>query len=763
MTFDEDVGAALRESEERYRTLFDQAPFGVFVYDRRCIVLDCNEAFVQLLHADFEKLIGFDLRRLRDQRVLPALDRVLEGEPGVYEGPYESATGVVLDVLLRTSPLRDAEGDVVGGLGVVDDITDRQRAVAALRASEQRMKLHVKHSPLGVIVWDEDERIEEWNDAATRIFGYTFAEVAGAGIERLALPDESGSAAERIREFRQRLARGQGMRSTHVHRTKDGRVIHCAWYDTVLIDPRGQTVGVASLVEDITERRSAEAALRESEARFRALIEAAPDPIFVLREGHMVYVNPALAAYVGRDVSSLFGAPLERVVHPDDQAALHAREGGAREGGDPAPPSEIRLLRPDGAVRIAEISSIRVGNAPRDGGCLIFARDVTERRELQTRLRHADRMVSVGTLAAGVAHEVNNPLAYVLANVAHVIDRRIPKLDDILGQLAETSLGRDEHEIVGGAIRQLGDIREMLEIVREGAERVRTIVRDLRSFARAEEEIRRPTDAKRVLEATIALAQNEIRKVAKLEVEINVMPLVLANDGRLSQVFMNILLNAAQAITPGAPRENLIRVTSSTSPSGEARIEVTDTGGGIDPASLEKVFEPFYTTKPSAEGSGLGLWICHGIVTALGGTIEVESSQADSTGAGLQRPGTRVVVTLKAASPAVESEPPLVRSTPRPRRRALAIDPLVGAARIARRALQEAWDLVIAESYEEAQLRLERDDGFDAVLCFVRSTPDADADAFARNLPAPLKARVRCVSPTHTDLESLRTILEQRV
>lgn len=752
MVFDEDVGAALRESEERYRTLFDQAPFGVFIYDRDLTMLDCNEALVELLHAPYERLIGLDMARLRDQRVVPAIERVLEGEPGVYEGPYQSMiSGVVVDVLLRTSPLRDGSGDVVGGLGVVEDVTERQRALRALRSSEQRMKLHVKNTPLGVVVFDVDGQIEEWNDAATRMFGWSPREAIGAGAELL-FPDDK----EALRTFVQGTRRDRsGVRSTHAHRTKDGRRIVCTWYHTPLIDPLGQPIGVASLVEDVTERRGAEDALRRSEAQFRSLIEAAPDPIFVLRGGRFAYVNPALAAYLGRDAPSLTGASIEVVVHPEDLAGLRAREGDGAHGR-----GEVRLLRADGVTLTAEITSILVehsiGAEQAGGGCLVFARDVTERLALQARLRQADRMISVGTLAAGVAHEVNNPLAYVLANVAHVANRRLPKLGEQLDQLADAPLSPEDMATVHAAQRQLADVTEMLEIVREGAERVRTIVRDLRSFARADEELRRPVEPQRVLEATLALAQNEIRKVARLERRFDPAPLVLANEGRLAQVFMNILLNAAQAIPAGDPQRNTVVVRTGYGPNGTARIEVTDTGTGIDRESLGRVFDPFFTTKPAAEGSGLGLWICHGIVNALGGSIEVDSRQGEHA-------GTTVLVTLPGLVGENDSDPAVPSPSAPPRRRALAIDPQVTSARDARGALSETWDLVIAESFAEAAMLLEKDRTFDAILCFVREESDPECDGFAAGLDRHLAGRLRRITPEQRSPDSLRARLDQGV
>jgi PAS domain S-box-containing protein len=708
---DDELDDALRESEERYRTLYEQAPFGVFLYDRALRITECNSAFVKLLGASYESLLGLEMRRLRDDRVVHAIERVLEGEPSSYEGPYEATiSGWTIEISLRCSPLRDAFGDVVGGMGVVEDVTDRVRAIEALRASEQRLSLHVRSSPLGVVGFSDDGRIVEWNDSARRIFGWTAEEMLGEPAERLVPPE----AREHIRATAIRLLRRQGgERTVNPNLTKDGRRIICDWYNTTLVDPVGKVIGIASLVQDITEQKAAEEALKRSEARFRELIERAPEAIGVSRDGVWLYVNPAMVGYLGFDrPEALVGtATLERV-HEADRELAAAREGLP----GPHPPQEIRLLRRDGSTVTAEIVSLLVDydGAP---ALLSFARDVTERKQMQLRLLQADRLASVGTLAAGVAHEINNPLAYLLANVEHVATRRLPAalsglddLEEILDPACPTGQAR-----VAALRRNLREIGEMLEIAREGADRVRTIVRDLKTFSRADEERRGPVDVHRVLDASINMAWNEIRHSARLVRDYGEVPLVQANEARLGQVFLNLLVNAAQAIPTGHANDNEIVVRTSTTETGEVRVEITDTGQGIADDALPRIFDPFYTTKPEGVGTGLGLWISQGIVAALGGAIHVESRTAAPSGTRFE-----IVVPARTLAEIDDRSPAAPGCSGLRRGRVLVVDDEPAIADALRAGLVEEHDVAIAASGREAlALLLEGEGGgaFDVILC----------------------------------------------
>jgi nitrogen-specific signal transduction histidine kinase len=254
------------------------------------------------------------------------------------------------------------------------------------------------------------------------------------------------------------------------------------------------------------------------------------------------------------------------------------------------------------------------------------ARDITEQmlaekrlgeaKELQERLQRqlifADRMASVGTLTAGVAHEINNPLAYVTANIAMMIDE--------IGTLcAESPSG------------QMREWREIAIEVQEGAERIRKIVLGLKTFSRAEAERRAVIDVRPVLELSINMAFNEIRHRARLVKDYGTTPRVNADVARLGQVFINLLVNAAQALPEGESDANEIRIVTSIDVAGRAVIEVRDTGPGIPATMVDRVFDPFFTTKPVGIGTGLGLFICHNIVTSMDGEISVASEEGRGT------------------------------------------------------------------------------------------------------------------------------------
>jgi len=249
-----------------------------------------------------------------------------------------------------------------------------------------------------------------------------------------------------------------------------------------------------------------------------------------------------------------------------------------------------------------------------------------EHERMQAMLVQADRLASLGLLAAGVVHEVNTPLAYILSNLDW-LDEELPSLREGL-QLQARREGTGP-ELTSLATR-LRAVENILRDIREGAERVRDIARDVKAFARNPDDSSMLVDLREVLEAALKLALVHIRYRARVVRDYQDVPLVRANEARLAQVFLNLVVNAAQAI-PDDGGDHEIRVRLWTGPHGEACAEVSDTGQGIAPENMAHLFEPFFTTKPSGEGTGLGLFICKSIVESFDGSITVDSRPGQGT------------------------------------------------------------------------------------------------------------------------------------
>lgn len=257
---------------------------------------------------------------------------------------------------------------------------------------------------------------------------------------------------------------------------------------------------------------------------------------------------------------------------------------------------------------------------------------IAERQRMQAQLLLADRLASVGTLAAGVAHEINNPLGSLMANLDLLTDEIL----EMRRLLDAPSSGIDLRQAMA---KRLDDIDEPLAVIKRGADRVRLVVRDLMHFSRADQAGTTLVDVREVLEFTLKMAHGEIKQRARVVREYGEVPPVRGNESRIGQIFLNLIINAAHAIPKGRPDQNHIRVATHQE-TGKVIVEVEDTGCGIPPELQRRVFDPFFTTKPVGEGTGLGLAICLTLVNELGGGIHLHSEPSR---------GTTFFVTLPAA------------------------------------------------------------------------------------------------------------------
>jgi two-component system NtrC family sensor kinase len=330
-------------------------------------------------------------------------------------------------------------------------------------------------------------------------------------------------------------------------------------------------------------------------------------------------------------------------------------------------------------------------------------REVTRRHRMEAQLRRAQKLEALGRLAAGIAHEINNPLAFVIANLQYV---------------------RDALDLPAGE-RERAPLAELAAALAEacvGGDRIKQIVRDLKAFSQPHDESLAVVDVRPVLDFSIKMAAAEVRSRAQLVTRFDDVPAVWAISGRLEQVFVNLLVNAAHAIPPDAIDTNQIRVTVRALEDNVA-IEIADTGVGIPTANLERIFDPFFTTKPVGVGTGLGLSICHSIITAFGGELTVESEEGK---------GSTFRVSLPSATRGPESGPARAPGLRLPTAaRILVVEGEPATARAARRVLSGHKVELAADGLEA--LALCQEHPFDLVLYDVL-TPDLTPQDLYRRL-----------------------------
>jgi PAS domain S-box-containing protein len=424
-------------------------------------------------------------------------------------------------------------------------------------------------------------------------------------------------------------------------------------------------------------------ALRSSRHELRQLVERLPEGVLVHRDAHVIWANPAMITLLGhRTLDDVVGKHILSFLVPEEQAL--ARVALAKVGPHTVADSlpEYRIARADGSVRRIQAGTTQHLEFEGAPARMVVVRDITERHRLDEQLALADRMASIGTVAAGVAHEINNPLAYVQMNL----------------------------ELAAKALADAGGPAEAAESVRvaiEGAERVRGIVRNLRTLSRAEEDVLEAVDLRELLDSTLTLAASALTPKARVVRRYDPVPRALGTGGRLGQVFLNLVLNATDAIPEGAAGDHEVCVSTATGADGRAIVEIADTGGGIASEHAGRVFDPFFTTKPVGAGTGLGLAICHRIVTGLGGDIGFTSRAGG---------GTVFRVSLPPASN-VEAAAPIVEAPPSsPRGRVLVVDDEPALLRSLRAMIGADHEVVTASSGHEALEVLRDDSRFDVVL-----------------------------------------------
>jgi PAS domain S-box-containing protein len=604
------------------------------------------------------------------------------------------------------APIRDAGGQIRGVVLVFRDQTDQRAALRALHESEARFRAMSDCSPLGIFVTNAKFQTVYANPAMCQMVGLGLDELMGQGWASTIHPEDRS---RMLAEVRRCNETGSELRTVVRHVQKDGRVVSAHVQTAVMHD--GDTVlGIVGTAIDVTERLAARDAIEKARRDLVHLIEKSPDGIAVAHQGRWIYVNNTLARMLGYEsAEQIRGRHVSELVHPDDWPAVEANIARANGGVD-LEPTETRYRRADGEYAVFERSFARLDEFDGAPGDVLTFRDVTEKRNLQAQVLMSERMVSIGTLAAGMAHEINNPLATVLGN--------LDWLSSAFAAIREACAASAGEAVTS----RFAAIDEALHDARDAGDRIRHIARDVKLFSRAEEEITGPVCLINVLDSAVRMAHNEVRHRARLVKQYAELPMVFGNEARLAQVFLNLLMNAAQAIPEGNADKNEIRVSAGVDSDGQVAVEVRDTGCGIAPSALGRIFDPFFTTKPIGVGVGLGLTICHRIVTGFGGTIAVESKPGDGS---LVRVRLRQATSDRAHTP--PRPPPAVPSR---RARVLVIDDDDAVAATMSRVLGERHDVQIVTRARTALDLLDAGRRYDVVFCDVMMPETSGMDFF---------------------------------
>jgi PAS domain S-box-containing protein len=444
----------------------------------------------------------------------------------------------------------------------------------------------------------------------------------------------------------------------------------------------------------------AQEALRASEEQYRQIVEATSDGIMKLDLlERIVFVNRRLAEMLGYSPAEMVGTNVSVFMSATaDQTIPGARLARGATIGDAVDTTFRHKKGTDISVNIA--TSALLDPEGRHVGTLEMVRDVTDRKKLQAQLMVSDRMASMGTLAAGVAHEINNPLTAVISNLACIADA----LEERAGRPAGVTSAEERTAWLAE------QVKGPLDDAREGAERVRLIVRDLKTFSRSPSE--EPTalvDVEAVMESSLRMGWNEVRHRASVVKVYGQVPRVVANEARMGQVFLNLILNAAQALQEGRAESNEIRV--STRLEGDrVIIEVCDTGPGIPADIIDRIFDAFFTTKGVGVGTGLGLAISQRIVTDMGGRLTVASEMGQ---------GTTFRVALPVTDQRACATPALIEAPAVGGRRGhiLVVDDEQLILRGVQRSLGGKHEVVAVLSAKEALALFARGETFDLILC----------------------------------------------
>ena len=593
---------ALRQSEGRYRTILEETGDGYFETDLAGNFIFVNDAQTRLLGYSRGEMVGMNFRAFTPEEKVKV---VFEAYKRMYKTGEPLRTFV--DEIIRKDgshgfaetsafPIRNDKGEIIGFRGVRRNITERKKMEEALRQSEERYRTILEEMEDSYFEVDLGGHLTFVNSSTCRNLGYSREELIGMSYKGFTAEEDIESVFRIFNEVYETGVSNKGFPWKTIR--KDGIQGFAETSVSPLRNDKGEIIGFRGIGRDITEHKQAEEAQQQSEENYRVLFDSSVIGTIVLdaETMKMAMVNQAAAKMFGfSSAEEARGADRLDFIRPEDKERISKIAAENLFGQDSRQTYELGVVTRDGREIWINATGARIMHGGKLGGLISFT-DITEQKRQRERLMKTDRLASLGELAAGTAHELNNPLTSIIGFSQLLMEKETPD-----------------------------DIREDLKLINNEAQRAVKVTRDLLTFARKHAPVKQHNQINSIIEDVLEL-RAYLQKTNGIEVERQLdpdLPEIMVDYFQMQQVLLNIIINAEYFMTQAHNKGTLTITTKKQNSS--VVISIADDGPGILPENLRRIFDPFFTTKEAGSGTGLGLSICHGIVTEHGGQIYVKS------------------------------------------------------------------------------------------------------------------------------------------
>jgi PAS domain S-box-containing protein len=610
-----EITDSIIERERKYRSIIETMPEGYFEVDLAGNFTFVNEVMAMIHGRTRNELIGLNYKEYtapeEQEKIYKIYNKVYKtGFPSEihdYEITAGDGSRTISEVLVTL--IRDALGTPVGFQGFSRDVTARRAAERALKESEEKYRNILETMEEGYYEVDLTGTFTFVNEAECRIHKRTREELIGLNNRAIADPET----AKRVYNIYNEIYRtGVPSKVFDYQITRsDGEVITLETSGSLMRDPEGKPIGFRGISRDVTEKKKAEHALRESEEKYRLLVENANDGICIIQDGFLKFSNPKVGEHTGYSIEELESIPFLDLVHPEDRASVTERQQRKPEDGSPSWIYSFRMTNREGETLWVEINTVPI-HWEGSRATLNFLRDITPQKKMEDQLIQAQKMEAIGTLAGGIAHDFNNLLMGIQGNASLV--------------LLDIDSDHPHHD----------KLRSIEQLVKDGSE----LTKQLLGMARGGKYEVKPTDINKIVKISSEIfgrTKKEITIHKSLEEDIWIAEV---DRSQIQQVLINIYVNAWHAMKEGGDlyieTRNVVldeysSRTYGVDPGKFIKVSITDTGIGMDEDVLKRVFDPFFTTKEMGRGTGLGLASAYGIIRNHNGIINAYSEKGSGT------------------------------------------------------------------------------------------------------------------------------------